>query len=136
MFTLGLIGAGMLGVPVLAGSSAYALGEAAGWKARSLDESPLKAGKFYAVIGLSMAIGMAINGFGFNAVAMLFWSAVFNGMLAPPLILLVVLLTSDRKVMGEHINSPLLRALGWATVAAMGFCAVASIAFWSMGATG
>jgi len=119
----------MLGVPVLAGSSACALGEAAGWRRCSLDETPLKAKQFYAVIGLSMTIGMAMNGFGFNAVAMLFWSAALNGLLAPPLIPLVLLLTSDRAVMGDHSNTPLLRVLGWVTVAAMSSCAVASVIF-------
>ena len=134
LFTLGVVGAGMMGVPVLAGSSAYALGEAAGWKKNSLNETPLTAKKFYAVIGFSMLIGMAINGFGFNAVAMLFWSAVLNGLLAPPMIVLVVMLTSDKKVMGEHTNGPLLGAFGWVTVVAMGLCAVASILFWVTGA--
>lgn len=136
LFALGLIGAGMLGVPVLAGSSAYALGEAAGWRKNSLKEKPPSAAKFYTVIGLSMAIGMILNGFGFNAVKMLFWTAVLNGLLAPPLVLLVVLLTSDKKVMGEHTNPPLLRVLGWATVIVMGFCAIASILFWITGANG
>ncbi len=132
LFTLGLIGAGMLGVPVLAGSSAYALGEAAGWRS-SLNEKPLSAKKFYAVVGFSMLIGMALDAFGFNAIAMLFWSAVLNGMLAPPLILLVLLLTNDVRVMGKHVNPPWLRALGWVTVAAMGFCAVAVIVLWARG---
>jgi len=132
LFTLGLVGAGMLGVPVLAGSSAYALGEAAGWRS-SLNHKLLTAKKFYAVVGTSMTLGMTMNLFGFNAVAMLFWSAVLNGLLAPPLILLVLLLTNDRKVMGEHVNKPLLRVLGWITVVAMGFCAVAFIALWALG---
>ncbi len=135
LFTLGLIGAGMLGVPVLAGSSAYALGEAAGWRS-SLNEKPLSAKKFYAVVGFSMIVGMALDAFGFNAIKMLFWSAVLNGMLAPPLILLVLLLTNDPKVMGKHVNPPLLRALGWVTVSAMGFCAIAVIVLWARGVAG
>jgi len=66
-----------------------------------------------------MVLGFALNYIGLNAVKMLFWSAVINGLLAPPLILLVILLTSSRKVMGEHVNSPVLRYLGWATFAVM-----------------
>jgi Mn2+/Fe2+ NRAMP family transporter len=66
-----------------------------------------------------MALGLALNYAGFNAVKMLFWSAVINGLLAPPLILLVILLTSSDKVMGECVNSPLLRYLGWATFGVM-----------------
>jgi len=126
LFTLGVIGAGMLGVPVLAGSSAYALGEAAGWRS-SLNEKVLAARKFYAVVGVSMLIGMALDAFHFNAVALLFWAAVLNGILAPPLVALVVLLTADKKVMGEHTTGPLLRTLGWITVVAMSVCAAAVI---------
>jgi NRAMP (natural resistance-associated macrophage protein)-like metal ion transporter len=118
LFTLGLVGTGMLGVPVLAGSSAYAVAEAAAWQGSLADQLPL-ARKFYAVVAVSMLLGLALDYAGFDAVAMLFWSAVLNGVLAPPLILLVVLLTSDRRVMGEHVNPPLLRWLGWATVLIM-----------------
>jgi NRAMP (natural resistance-associated macrophage protein)-like metal ion transporter len=118
LFTLGLIGTGMLGVPVLVGSSAYAVAEGANWRG-SMSDKPKKACAFYGVMGVAMAIGLALNYLGLNAVKMLFWSAVINGLLAPPLILLVILLTSSRKVMGEHVNSPVLRYLGWATFAVM-----------------
>jgi Mn2+/Fe2+ NRAMP family transporter len=74
-----------------------------------------------------MALGLALNYFGFNAVKMLFWSAVINGLLAPPLILLVILLTSNPKVMGKRVNSPLLSYLGWATFAIMAAAAVGLI---------
>lgn len=123
LFTLGLIGTGMLSVPVLAGSCAYAVGEAAAWRC-SLELKPRLAPKFYAVMGAALAIGLALDYLGINAVRMLFWSAVLNGMLAPPLIVLVVLLTSDRKVMGRHANPPLLRWIGWICAALMGIAAV------------
>ena len=74
-----------------------------------------RARKFYAVMAVAMALGLALNFAGFNAVKMLFWLAVINGLLAPPLILLVILLTSSHKVMGKRVNSLLLRYLGWAT---------------------
>jgi NRAMP (natural resistance-associated macrophage protein)-like metal ion transporter len=128
LFTLGLVGAGMLGVPVLAGSSAYAVGEAAAWKT-SLKQKPHSAKRFYTVIGISMAIGMGMDFMGFNAVSMLFWSAVLNGVLAPPLVFLVVMLTSDRKVMEQHVSSPLLRILGWITGVVMSLAALAMIVF-------
>jgi NRAMP (natural resistance-associated macrophage protein)-like metal ion transporter len=118
LFTLGIIGTGMLAVPVLAGSCAYAISEAAPWKG-SLELKPHRARNFYAVIAAAMAIGLAINYFGLNAVTMLFWSAVLNGILAPPLILLVILLTSDSEVMGGRINSPAERTLGWITFVIM-----------------
>jgi NRAMP (natural resistance-associated macrophage protein)-like metal ion transporter len=126
LFTLGLIGTGMLGVPVLAGSCAYAVSEAAAWRG-SLEKKPSGARKFYAILGLSMAIGLAINYTGLDAVKMLFWSAVLNGILAPPLILLVLLLTSDRKVMGDRVSSPVERIVGWLTFAVMAAAAVALI---------
>jgi NRAMP (natural resistance-associated macrophage protein)-like metal ion transporter len=127
LFTLGLIGTGMLGVPVLAGSAAYAVSEAEAWYG-TLEARPRLAPRFYAVVGVSLFVGMALNYAGFNAVKMLFWSAVLNGVLAPPLIVLVVLLTSSRKVMGERTNPPLLKWLGWATAAIMTAATVAMIA--------
>jgi NRAMP (natural resistance-associated macrophage protein)-like metal ion transporter len=118
LFTLGLIGTGMLGVPVLAGSSAYAISEAMAWGA-SLDRKPKLAPKFYAVIAIAMALGVVLEYVGLDAVKMLFWSAVLNGVLAPPLIVLVVLLTTDRTVMGDCVNPPLLKWLGWTTAVVM-----------------
>jgi NRAMP (natural resistance-associated macrophage protein)-like metal ion transporter len=118
LFTLGLVGTGMLGVPVLAGSCAYAVSEAAAWRG-SLERKPRGAKKFYGVLAAAMAIGVAIDYAGLDAVKMLFWSAVINGVLAPPLILLILLLTSDRLVMGDRVNSPLEQTLGWITFAIM-----------------
>ena len=118
LFALGVIGTGMLGVPVLAGSCAYALAEASLWRA-TLDQPPHRAPRFYSIIAVAMILGLALNYLKLNVVQMLFWTAVINGVLAPPLILLTVLLTSDPKVMGPHVNSPLLRWLGWATFVAM-----------------
>jgi Mn2+/Fe2+ NRAMP family transporter len=125
LFTLALVGTGMLAVPVLAGSCAYAIAEAAQWDAASLNERPWRAPQFYAVIAIAMLIGLALDFFGLNAVKMLFWSAVLNGVLAPPLVVLVVLLSGDPKVMGERINSPAADALGWICAAVMAIAAVA-----------
>ena len=118
LFSLGLLGAGMLGVPVLAGSCAYAIAEAADWVG-SLDVHPPVAHGFYGVIAVAMALGLGLDYAGLNAVKMLFWSAVLNGALAPPLLVLVVLLTSRADVMGEHRNGTLLRWLGWICAAVM-----------------
>ena len=126
LFTLGLIGTGMLGVPVLVGSCAYAVAEGAVWRG-SMADKPRVAPKFYAVMAVAMALGLVLNYLGFNAVKMLFWSAVINGLLAPPLILLVILLTSNPKVMGKRVNPPLLRYLGWATFGVMTAAAVGMI---------
>jgi NRAMP (natural resistance-associated macrophage protein)-like metal ion transporter len=124
LFTLGLIGTGMLGVPVLAGSSAYAIGEAMVWSA-SLDRRPSLAPKFYGVLATAMALGLALDYAGLNAVRMLFWAAVANGVLASPLIVLVVMLTNDRRIMGDRVNPPLLRWLGWTAAGVMAAAAVA-----------
>jgi NRAMP (natural resistance-associated macrophage protein)-like metal ion transporter len=125
LFTLGLIGTGMLGVPVLAGSCAYAIAEAASWKGASLSKKPRRAWRFYMVIAGAMVVGLALDFAGLNAVKMLFWSAVVNGVLAPPLVVLVVLLTSDKKVMGQRANSRGAKVLGWICAAVMSAAALA-----------
>jgi NRAMP (natural resistance-associated macrophage protein)-like metal ion transporter len=127
LFAIGLIGTGMLGVPVLAGSCAYAVAEAEGWRG-SLDDTPRLARRFYAVVAVAMLVGLILNYVGLDAVTMLFWSAVVNGVLAAPLIVLVVLLTSDRAVMGQRVNPPLLRWLGWATAVVMTAATVGMVA--------
>ena len=127
LFTVGLIGTGMLGVPVLAGAAAYAVSEASAWRG-TLEDKPRLAKKFYAVVAIAMILGLGLDYFGFDALKMLFWSAVLNGVLAPPLIALVVLLTSSRKVMGDRANPPLLKWFGWATAVIMAIAAVAMFA--------
>ncbi|MDQ1450855.1 MAG: hypothetical protein QOE55_6621 [Acidobacteriaceae bacterium] len=128
LFTLGLVGTGMLAVPVLAGSSAYAIAEAAKWRSATLSVKPQRARKFYAVIAIAIVVGLALDFAGFNAVKMLFWSAILNGLLAPPLVVMVVLLTSDRKVMGSRTNPRSLQALGWICTLAMSAAAIALLA--------
>ncbi|MGH9454535.1 MAG: Nramp family divalent metal transporter, partial [Terriglobia bacterium] len=118
LFTVGLVGTGMLGVPVLVGSLAYAVAEAARWRG-SMADRPKRARAFYTVMAVAMGLGFALNYMKLDAVKMLFWSAVINGLLAPPLILLVILLTSNPKVMGTRVNSPALKYLGWATFVIM-----------------
>lgn len=127
LFTLGLIGTGMLGVPVLAGAAAYAVAEAGNWRG-TLEDRPHLAKKFYAVVASSMILGLVLDYAGFNAVKMLFWSAVLNGVLAPPLVVLVVLLTSSKAIMGDRTNPPVLKWLGWATAVIMAAAAIAMFA--------
>jgi NRAMP (natural resistance-associated macrophage protein)-like metal ion transporter len=119
LFTLGIIGTGMLAVPVLAGSCAYAVAEAAAWRHRSLASRPGGARKFYGVMAVAMLIGLALDYVGFNAIRLLFMTAVINGVLAPPLVLLIVLLTRNGDVMGGAANSPALTGLGWVTFITM-----------------
>jgi NRAMP (natural resistance-associated macrophage protein)-like metal ion transporter len=125
LFTLGLVGTGMLGVPVLAGSCAYTIAEAAHWRGASLSKKFHLARRFYGVIAVSVLVGLGLNYAGLNAVKMLFWSAVLNGLLAPPLVILVVLLTSDKKIMGKRTNAFGAQVLGWVCAALMSAAAVA-----------
>jgi NRAMP (natural resistance-associated macrophage protein)-like metal ion transporter len=129
LFTLGLVGTGMLAVPVLAGSCAYAIAEGAKWRSASLNVKPHLARKFYGVIAIAILIGLGFNFAGLDAVKMLFWSAILNGLLAPPLVIMVVLLTSDRRVMGNRVNSPGMQILGWICALIMSVAAIALLAF-------
>jgi Mn2+/Fe2+ NRAMP family transporter len=126
LFCLGLLGAGFLGVPVLAGSAAYAVAEAAAWR-RGIDRRPRIAKKFYAVIVVAMVGGMVIDYAGVNAIRMLFWAAVVNGVLAPPLIAIILHVSNNRSVMGEHTNGRTLNVLGLATLLVMSAAAIAMI---------
>lgn len=124
LFTLGIVGTGILAVPVLAGSAAYAVAEAFHWEG-SLNDRPKVAQKFYGVIALAVLVGLGLNLLGISAVKALFYSAIANGVLAPPLVVLVTLLTSRKDVMGDHVSPPWMRTLGWVTAVAMSAAAIA-----------
>jgi NRAMP (natural resistance-associated macrophage protein)-like metal ion transporter len=124
LLAIGLIGAGFLAVPVLTGSSAYALSEAFGWK-YGLDKKPRRAKQFYAIIVVITIIAMAINFTGINPITALFWTAVLNGILAPPLLVLLMLIANNKKIMGKRVNSLWLNVVGWLTVLIMGAAAIA-----------
>jgi NRAMP (natural resistance-associated macrophage protein)-like metal ion transporter len=128
LFALGLIGAGFLAVPILTCSSAYALSTLFGWRF-GLSEKLGRAPQFYGIIALSTLFGVAINFVGINPIAALYWTAVINGCLAPLLLVLIMLLSNRRKVMGEYVNPPLLNGIGWFTTAAMFVTAVGALAF-------
>ena len=127
LFALGVIGTGILAVPVLAGSSAYAVLEAMHWRA-SLEDSPGSAPQFYAVLGLSMLLGTLLIYAGLNIVQLLFWASVLNGLLAPPAILVVLLLTRNPKVMGDRVNPSWMNWLGGLSVLLTGAAAIAMLA--------
>jgi NRAMP (natural resistance-associated macrophage protein)-like metal ion transporter len=125
LFALGLIGTGLLAVPVLAGSASFAIAELFGWRS-GLDLPPRRGRRFYLVFAGAVVAGMALNLVGTNPIRMLFLSAVVNGLLAPPLLVLVMLVGNNRAIMGTHANGPWLNALGWLAttimfVAAIGF---------------
>jgi len=121
-----LIGAGVLAVPVLTGSAAYAVSEAFGWK-YGLDEKPYRAKQFYAVIVAATLVGMLINFLGINPITALFWTAVLNGFLAPPLLIVIMLIANNKKIMGKRVNGRVTNILGWLTAAIMTVAAIALI---------
>jgi NRAMP (natural resistance-associated macrophage protein)-like metal ion transporter len=129
LFTLGIVGTGLLGVPVLAGSAAYAVAEAAAWR-RGMDAQPHQARNFYLVIAASMLIGVALSFSPIDPIRLLLWSAVINGILAPPLIIIVLVICNNPKVMGSFRNGPTLNVFGSIAAAIMTGSALALIASW------
>jgi NRAMP (natural resistance-associated macrophage protein)-like metal ion transporter len=124
LFALGLLGTGLLAVPVLAGSASFAIAELLRWRA-GLDLSPRRGRRFYLIFAGIVAAGMALDLIGMNPIRMLFLSAVLNGLLAPPLLILVMLVGGNRAIMGEHANGPWLSLFGWSATAVMSLAAVA-----------
>ena len=116
LLAVGLIGSGVLAVPILSGSAAYALSEAFGWK-YGLDQNPARAKQFYAVIAVATLVGIGIDYLGINPIDALFFTAVVNGFVAPPLLIMIMLVANNRKIMGKRRNSRLTNVLGWAAVA-------------------
>ncbi|MBI4160328.1 MAG: divalent metal cation transporter [Candidatus Yanofskybacteria bacterium] len=123
LFTIGIIGSGFLAIPVLAGSAAYVIAEIFGWSG-SLNKSFAKAKEFYGIIIASTVIGLLIPLLGFHPVKALFYTSILYGIIAPILILMVIHMANNKKVVGEHINSPILNVLGYATFLIMTFFAV------------
>jgi NRAMP (natural resistance-associated macrophage protein)-like metal ion transporter len=129
LLAFGLIGTGILAVPVLTGSAGYALSEAFGWR-HGLDHKPRQARKFYMVIAISMLVAMQINFMNINPISALFWTAVINGFLAPPLLVIIMVISNRKKIMGKWVNGPLMNVLGWATAVAMFAAAIALVVTW------
>jgi NRAMP (natural resistance-associated macrophage protein)-like metal ion transporter len=118
LFAIGIVGTGLLAVPVLAGSAAYAVGETFHWTA-SLQKKPRQAVKFYATIGVATVIGLVLNFIHLNPIKALFWSAVLNGVVAVPVMVLMMILTQNAKVMGKFTLPLYLRIGGWIATAVM-----------------
>jgi Mn2+/Fe2+ NRAMP family transporter len=129
LFAAGIIGIGLLAVPVLAASGAYALGEALGWTT-GLDRKPLDAKAFYVTIAISTLIGVGINFVGVDPIKALFWSAVINGVVAVPLMVIIMLMSMRQDVMGRFVLPQALRALGWLSTGTMAAVVVIMFATW------
>ncbi len=123
IFALGILGVGMIGVPVLAGSAAYALSEAMNWQF-GLEKKLDDAKGFYSVIAVSVLAGLVIQYSPINPMKALFWSAVINGVVAVPLMVVIIMLASKKNVMGKFTASKTLLTLGWIATAVMGAAAI------------
>jgi Mn2+/Fe2+ NRAMP family transporter len=129
LFSAGIIGTGLLAIPVLAGSAAYAMADAFKWK-RGLEKTPSQAGKFYGIIIASTLVGI---GFGFtpiDPIRALFWSAVINGVISVPIMAVMMLMAARPAIMGRFVIRPRLKRLGWAATGMMTLAVLAM--FWTM----
>jgi NRAMP (natural resistance-associated macrophage protein)-like metal ion transporter len=126
LFAIGIIGTGLLAIPVLAGSSSYAIAESLRWKS-GLHRNLRQAYAFYGVIILSMIVGLGLNFVGIDPIKALIYSAVGNGIVAPLILFFIVRLSSDRKVMGRWVNKPVITAIGWFTTVIMALAGIAAI---------
>jgi Mn2+/Fe2+ NRAMP family transporter len=129
VFAAGIIGTGMLAVPVLAGSAAYALGEALGWSI-GLSRRPLDAKAFYGTIAVATLVGVLINFIDIDPIKALFWSAVLNGVVAVPLMIVMMIMTMQPGVMGTMTLPRPLWVMGWLSTSVMAFTVVAMFVTW------
>ena len=129
VFALGIIGTGLLGLPILAGSAAFALGETFGWHV-GLARKPRRAPAFYATIAVATLVGIGLNFSAIDPIKALFWSAVVNGVVATPIMVMMMVLSSSKKVMGDFTLPTGLKLVGWVATAVMALASVAMFATW------
>lgn len=129
IFALGIIGTGLLAIPVLAGSSAYALSEQLGWS-QGLNKKFKQAKGFYLIIAISTVIGLWINFVNVDPIKALVYAAVINGVIAVPLIAAVMKISNDKKILGSRTNGKISNIVGWITVIAMGFSVTVMFLTW------
>jgi Mn2+/Fe2+ NRAMP family transporter len=130
LFACGIIGTGMLAVPVLAGSAGYAIGEARNWPA-SLERKPQNAVRFYVAIGAATFAGIALNFLHINPIRALYWAAVLNGVLAAPLMAVIMHMASSRKVMEKFVVPRYLRVAGWVATLVMFAASMGMLLTWN-----
>ena len=123
LFSIGIIGTGLLAIPVLAGSAGYAIAESYGWRT-GLDNMPWQARGFYTVIGAAVLLGLGVGYVGLDPIKALYWSAVLNGVIAVPMMAALMVVASNRGKMGEFRVGPVLGTLGWLTTAIMAAAAI------------
>ena len=126
LFAIGIVGTGLLAIPVLAGSSSYAVSESMG-KRQGLNNKLKKAYTFYGVIIISMLIGLGLNFVGINPIRALIYSAVANGIVAPIVLVLIIMIARDEKIMGEWTNKKSTTGLAWMIAGIMALAGIAAI---------
>lgn len=126
LFTIGIIGTGLLAIPILAGSTAYAISESFGWK-EGLYRKFKTAHAFYGVIIVSIIIGILLNFIGINPIKALIYSAIANGIIAPVILVFIVKISGNKKIMGNFKNSFKINTVGWITTILMSITAIAAI---------
>ena len=129
VFALGIVGTGLLAIPILAGSAAYAIGEACKWPI-GLSRHPDKAVAFYCTVTAAAILGVAITLSPIDPIKALYWTAVINGVVAVPVMTVMMLMTAQPRIMGKFVISGWLRWLGWASTLAMTACVIGMIVSW------
>jgi Mn2+/Fe2+ NRAMP family transporter len=131
LFTAGIVGTGLLAVPVLAGSAAYAIAESFDWRI-GLGRKPLEARGFYMILIIATLLGVALNFTPIDPIKALFWSAVINGVIAVPIMVVIMLMVARPDVMGQFVITPRLRIIGWLATAVMALAVLAMAVTWLM----
>lgn len=131
LFSLGVVGVGFLAVPVMTGGAAYDLCQCVGWK-YGLSKTPTQAKRFYGAIIAFTVVGASLNFLGFNPMKALVVAGIVQGFSTPPLMLLIMLMTNNREIMGDRVNTPAINILGWVTTAAIFAAAIGLAISWAL----
>jgi Mn2+/Fe2+ NRAMP family transporter len=135
LFALGVVGVGLLAVPVMTTGAAYDLAQTAGWK-HGLHARPADAKRFYAAIAFFTLVGVAMNFIGLNPMHFLVWSGIVQGFSTPPLMLLIMLMTNNRRIMGDRVNGRAINILGWVTTIAIFAASLGLVINWIVPGSG
>jgi len=129
LFAVGMVAVGFLAVPVMTAGAAYDLCQTIGWK-HGLHKHPSHAPAFYGIITVIMLIAMVLNFIGVNPMKALVFAGIVQGLSTPPLMLLIMLITNNRRIMGERMNGRFINVLGWTTTAAIFMAAATLLTTW------
>ena len=129
IFSLGIIGTGLLAIPVLAGASGYALSDTFGWK-QGLSKTLRQANSFHVVIAVSTVIGLLINFVNIDPIRMLVYSAMINGIIASPILIAVMKIANDKRILKDNVNGKLSNVIGWIAAIMVGISVIIMLVTW------